>query len=463
MGNLLVQRKLEEERQRQAEEAARVDENGNLITTPVSSGGLADMIEGDAGSIVNNAIRAGQSNSDKASVGISLGNNAGAFNTDKNAYAVGQESSNFGKDSTNFNNTNTSNTQDTNTNVSSNVNTQGVEQTTQNRDTSNVVTTEKNDTLGLGDMVADAGALGATADQTRVDALSGIASGNEGIQRQTNQAVTNALSGPGMVGAGDAARARAAAGAAAQVGLNDTNQRIAAAQGLDTGGAAAKVVGAGTNLLGETVAGTGSENLTGQAVTDNTTVGSENTIGTVTNTGNQSSTGGASESGFSDVFSENVASENTSGTSVSESAKVSSGKSPQQTTEGGSYICTACVSFGLIRASDVRRSIEYTMRNYHKYKDVFLGYNLYGPTIMKFTARHKWFAKLIAPFARLCIYDQHARAGYKRRRLLPALANAAFVSINKFITTLGFGREEVSDEVKSFLESQNLLFKKEEV
>lgn len=109
----------------------------------------------------------------------------------------------------------------------------GAFNSTENSGTTGTQTSTVADPFGLASLVGSQGQAAAGTDAARTSYLMNLLqNGPTQLQGQTSQAVNNALSGPGMFGAGDNARARAAGDAASGVGLNDLNSVLSASSQL---------------------------------------------------------------------------------------------------------------------------------------------------------------------------------------------------------------------------------------
>lgn len=134
-------------------------------------------------------------------------------------------------------------------------------------DSSNATqTTSTADPFGLAALLGQQGSSLAGADSTRLNFLTNLlTNGPSNLQGQVSGAVNNALSGPGMFGAGDNARARAAAGAASGIGLGDLNSIITGASNITAPTAVANAATASVPFDPQTTTGNTASNATGNS------------------------------------------------------------------------------------------------------------------------------------------------------------------------------------------------------
>jgi len=255
------------------------------------------------------------------------------------------------------------------------------------------------DTLGLGGLLQGQAGQAANTTAATNNFLTGvIQDGNPNLQSQVQQAVNNATSGPGMVGAGQSANARAAGYAGAEVGRQAMGQQLQAAQQLSGPTAITTLANAGNPYLGQTQANTS----TGVQQQDTTT----NALGT--------------------TLSNLVSNQQQQGTADSNSTQVAVGQSPVQEQKGGKIICTVLVHHGLFKRVDVARELTY-FRLYHKrYLQAIVGYLSVAQPLAMFALKHKWFAYLCYPFAKLCQDAILARHEHRRPKFLARCAYTCF-------------------------------------
>lgn len=248
------------------------------------------------------------------------------------------------------------------------------------------------DTLGLGQLIAaNAGNAQRATDTSQGFLTDLVNNGPRNQQALTAQAVNQALSGPGMVGAGVGAQGRAAGNAAAQVGTNALNQQLQGAAQLSGPTALTTLANAGNPFIGQ-------GNTTAQASNSQGT-NVNNTAGTSTN----NTTGSTSNVGLTSLLNKTNTgtTESQAGTSGANSAQVGVGQAPQQTTQsqGGCYVCTAYVQRGWLKATDVRRAAQWKVAR-PKYHRSLRGYSVYGPLMARWVLRSPIFATLFFPVAR---------------------------------------------------------------
>lgn len=236
------------------------------------------------------------------------------------------------------------------------------------------------DTLGMGSMLQ--GQQGAATANTNASNgfLSGVIQhGDPALQSKVQQAVNNATSGPGMVGAGQSANARAAGYAGAEVGRQAQAQQLQAAAQLAGPTAATTLASASTPFLGTTTNGT----TTGSNATTSDTSSLGNTLGSMVNNQSQS------------------------GTSSADSSQVAAGTTPvaQNQSKGGSVICTVLVSQGKLDQRLVQRAVRNLQLNGDKYHRATVGYFFFGVAFAKWLLKHPRFAFLFKRIAWNCDYE----------------------------------------------------------
>lgn len=265
---------------------------------------------------------------------------------------------------------------------------------TQTQTGTNTGTSTAIDTLGLGKLLQGAGGQAVANDTARSGFLNGvIQNGDPGLQSQTSQAVNRALSGPGMVGTGDSARARAAGYAGAEVGRTALGNQLNASQQLAGPTAVTTLAGAGNPFVGQATSGT----------QGGTTQNVQNTAGT-SNTNTLGST-----------LSSLINNQSQGGTSSANSQQVAAGNTPaQSTSSGGSIICTVLVHHGLMSREVVEQELSYIAKNYKRFKRSAVGYYFFGTPIAKSALKHRWFAMLLLPVAWACSYE----AGRRNKKVL---------------------------------------------
>lgn len=298
---------------------------------------------------------------------------------------------------------------------------------TGNATTNNTTTGQTNvvDTLGLGGLLAGSAGSATNRDQVSNDFLTGLVKdGPKNQQALTDRAVSQSLSGPGMVGTGDGAKVRAASDAAATVGVNSLNQQLAASQQLSGPTATTTLAQAGRDYLGQQTTGQNTGNQTTTGTTDTSTVG--RTSGTQAN--NQSTD--TNTLNLSDLINNTsgTTSENQSGTSNNSGITIGSGNIPEtkQQSSGGCYVTTAYVNMGWRAKRCIRAAAKWKL-DQPKYRRSLVGYSLWGPTAARWVLDSGTFAALLFPVARAVLYEELRLAGKtKSTRLSASLCHAVF-------------------------------------
>ena len=300
-------------------------------------------------------------------------------------------------------------------------NTTGQQTTTgQQQTTGNAATTglsQPVDTLGLGSLLASqapaaAGATGASQDFLQ----SVLAPNNALLQAQTSNAVNQSLSGPGMVGAGDGARARAAGDAAAQVGLQSQGQQINAASALGGPTATTTLANAGSPFVGTQTSG--NQSTSGLSDTTGSTLSAQD-LSSLTNSLNLSSLLNQSNTSTNEAQ---------SGSSGASSTQEAIGQVPNSQTSSGSgcYVCTAYVQIKRLHRAPIVRGAVYKL-SHPRYARSLAGYSVYGPTLARWVLRSRCFANFFFPIAKAVLYEECRRAhGRMRKQLVPTLCHAVF-------------------------------------
>lgn len=272
------------------------------------------------------------------------------------------------------------------------------------------------DTLGFGGLLKGAAPGVQASDAERSAFLSDVMkTGGSQFGSQVDQAVRNASSGPGLTGAGDSARARAAGYAGAQVARNNLDQRLGAAKelagptGLQTLSTAANpYIGQKTDTSGSQVT-SGTSNLTGFQ----NLVGSNKSDGSNESKGGNTGTTDSTTSGFDNLISKG--NENQSGTATGDSASSARGVIPQaqqvSTGGGGCVLCTVATELGLFRNLRVlRRVIDFKMRR-QRFSSASRGYFfMFTPVAVYLLSRPK-LARLLYPIARAVVYEELRLSG----------------------------------------------------
>ena len=252
-------------------------------------------------------------------------------------------------------------------------------------------TTTAIDALGLGSLLSGQAGNAANATGTAQNFLEGVTQGNNPLlQAQTSNAVNTALSGPGMVGTGMGAQARAAGDAAANVGLNSQAQQISAATGLGSPTAATTLANAGNAYVGQSTSG--NQATSGLTDTSGSTLSAQD-LSTLSNSLNLSSLLGTSSTNTNEAQ---------QGTSAANSTQEAIGQVPQSQTSSGSgcYVCTAIYERNPKQSlkSAITRAARWKLARWSIYGLSLSGYSVYGPVLAKY--QHyvpglSWVAKSI--------------------------------------------------------------------
>ena len=233
------------------------------------------------------------------------------------------------------------------------------------------------DTLGAGSALAGLVPQStATTNNTNATLTGIMQNGDPNLQSQVQQAVNNATSGPGMVGAGQSANARAAGYAAADVGRQSEAHQLQAAQQLSGPTAATTLAGAAVPYNGAT----SQSNNTGanQTATNSTSLG--NTLGSM------------------------VTNQDQSGTSSADNVQVAAGNQPQQQqqSKGGKVVCTVLVEHGLLSRAVVATELLFFQKHAAEFKRAIIGYYFFGVWLARLALKYKTVAYLCFPIAWGC-------------------------------------------------------------
>jgi len=434
----------------QGQPAQTTDPAAATASNPFGSGGLANLIntgaqQGATGATVNpntQEIMAATQNGATASQG--------------NTATTGTQSQIGTQQGTTSQLQNTTGTQAGTTIGGTTGSQQGTQATQQVGQVGTTGTSQPVDTLGFGQLLQQQVPGAQSATQTQQDFLKGVvANGPANQQALTSRAVNQAMSGPGMVGAGENAQARAASDAAATVGVNSLNQQLQAASQLANPTQTTNLATAANPYVGTQTAGNQTSNQ----------AGTTNTGQTSTGTTNQSTSGTNTQNLVNDVNSLNLSSllnntatntaENQSGTSSANSGQVGIGNVPEskQQTSGGCYVCTDLVDRGLMAPGAVRRAARWKLAQ-TRFQRSLVGYSLYGP----FVARHHLVPRSVA---RLILYEECRLAGVKVAKRLDATGlHAVFHYLSLAIAVLT-GRKEIRQcdaDTVAMLSRNNLIF-----
>lgn len=198
----------------------------------------------------------------------------------------------------------------------------------QSSNTSNITQTGVNDTLGLGSLIKQQAQNAQASDAARNAWLTDVMqNGGTGYQEQMQQAINNSLSGPGMQGVGNMAKGRVAGSAAEQIAMNNMDQRLQAAQQLQSGGQFSNIAALGDNYLGSTQSQVGSGLVSTNNTNNSTTNTLNNNSSSTANTGRTLSANQSSQLGASQNQSINQDSNTSFGSSTGTTANSSNDRS----------------------------------------------------------------------------------------------------------------------------------------
>ena len=272
------------------------------------------------------------------------------------------------------------------------------------------------DTLGAGSALAGLVPQStATTNATNATLTGVMQQGDPNLQSQVQQAVNNATSGPGMVGAGQSANARAAGYAAADVGRKSQQAQLQAAAQLSGPTAATTMAGAAVPYTGTTTQA--SNTGTQQTATDSSSLGT--TLGSM------------------------VTDQSQSGTSTADNLQVAQGNQPTQETQskGGKVVCTVLVEHGLLSRAVVATELLFFQKHAKKFNRAIIGYYFFGVWLARLALRFKTIAYLCFPVAWGCttetmrLYDNEF---HKTSRKANPFAWLIFKSFFLFTDSLGW-------------------------
>jgi hypothetical protein len=268
----------------------------------------------------------------------------------------------------------------------------GTQVGTQGQTTSGTSTTTPNDTLGFGALLQEQARPTIANDAERTAFLRDVMqTGGTGFNQQLDAGIRNSLTGPQMTGAGDSARARAAGYAAANVGRNNLDQRITAANSLTNPGGFTSLVNASTPFMGQTQTSSGSSD-------------------SISNLMNSSKT-----TGFQDLLTKG--SEAQAGTTTGQSSQAGAGQIPQgqPVKTGGCVLCTAAYEMKLPK-SNILRVLRRVIR--HKlvvdrsaYASAARGYFALFTPVARWLLTKPRFARALYPLARATVYEELRLSG----------------------------------------------------
>lgn len=324
-------------------------------------------------------------------------------------------------------------TGDTVTTGTSDTTTGNTSNTTGTTLTSGTSDTTIKDTLGFGDLLK--GQVGGTLakDKVRDDFLQDVVNtGGSQFGSQVDQAVRNAISGPQMTGAGDSARARAAGYAGAQIGRNNLDQRIGAANSLAGPTGLQSLVSSGNPYLGSSTATTGKQDINqttvgtgtantitgGTSATTGTTAGTTDTTGTTTGetSGTTDVTGNTTgkTTNWEDLITKGK--EVTGGTASSTGATNATGLAPdakQISTGGGCVICTVGLEQGSFTTPRLLRYVvrHKLQKDWARFRHAARGYFFLFTPLARWLLGHPVLAWYCMPIAKAVVYEEARIAG----------------------------------------------------
>lgn len=462
--------------------ASQGGSTGGLITDAMNQGAKGALVNPNTQEVMG-AIQSGQTvsqgNTNTTGTQSQIGSNNTTSSQKQNV--TGNTTNNqVGSTTGTTAGSNTSNTTGANTSITAGNNTGATTGTTSTGSTGLTATqgtSKPIDTLGLGAMLQGQipGATGATSDQQNF-LRNLVTNGPTQQQGLTEKAVANSLSGPGMIGVGDNARARAAGYAGENVGLNSLGQQLQAASQLAGPTAATTLASAGNPFIGQATTGqqatiggtTGTNNQTtaGTNVQGTTGLNTQSTAGTnnqaTIGTSNLSNTGTSNQDLTSAANSLNLSSllnntntntnENQSGASAAQSGQVGIGNVPTNTQQssGGCYVCT----YWGMNPGVIRRAARWKL-SVPKYRRSLAGYSVYGP----FAARH-----FLIPYtvARLVLYEETRLAGLRLPKRLDATVSHSLFhwgSLLVAVLTNTHSIKQCDQRTIAHLSRNNLLFK----
>lgn len=314
-------------------------------------------------------------------------------------------------------------------------------------------TTQAIDTLGFGQLLKDQAPGVVSSDAARSAWLQDVMNtGGTGFQSQMDQAVRNSLTGPQTTGAGDSARARMASYAAAETGRTNLNQRLAAAEQLSGPTGLATLSTAANPYIGKTTAidsttntnrntqssgttnTTGWSNLQSNGTSNSATQSLQNTTGSNTGWSNLTGTTNEAQSGITNAM----------------SSQAGAGNIPegQPVKTGGCVLCTAGIELGLWKQKRLLKSaIAYKLGpGWKKFRLAARGYfAVFGP-FADFLLDHPKLAAVLAPLARMVVYEELRQAGRKlplrKRAWLVHWAGDIFCRVVGLMPVCGYVKQQ---------------------
>lgn len=438
-----------------------IDSTGKAVNTGASGGNAgaattSTQTPTQLGSSLAGLL-GGSSTTDPAQQALAAGANRAIAGGNSNQVQGGVQTGQYGTTNTTAqqgtqNTTGATTGQQQTTGTTSNIGQQqGVTSTTgqqQGQSTTNVV-----DQYGLGNLASSLTGTAAANDAARTNYLSGVVqNGDPNLQYQTTKAVNQALSGPGLTGAGDSARARAAGYAAADVAGNSTANQLAASNQLGGSTASGTAIQQASPLLGSSTAS--NQTSLGQTLSDLASSNTGTSIQNLLSSGTSSQQGTTGQTGSSA----------TSGTASGSNLGVATGQVPQQQVQSGSgcYVCTAFVERGELTPSLVRHAVVAKLRGLARYETALRGYMVYGPLLARLVLKSKLAARLLLPISRAVLYAE-LRVGHPKLPWKPYAAfwHSVFTTISLPFGSLAriAGYSKTPKSMAWLLEKHNLNFK----
>jgi hypothetical protein len=430
-----------------------IDSGGMLTNNPTLP------VETGLGSLINDAAKTGAAgatvnpNTQEVMAANQTGTtqSSGLTNTSGTQTQTGTKSNNTSQNQV------TNSAQAGTTIGSTGSNTSGTSTTGQTSQTGTTNTVTPTDTLGFGQLLQNqvTGAQDATAtQQSFLKDL--VANGPANQQALTARAVNSALSGPGMVGAGDNAQARAASDAASTVATNALNQQLAAAGQLANNTQVTNLATAGNPYVGSSSTGATNTTASGTTNSNQSTGGFSNTATNNTNTENLINNLNSLDISSLINKTDTTTNEQQAGLSNANSSQVGIGTVPENSTSsaGGCYVCTDFVDRGLMHPGAIRRAARWKLSQ-TKYHKSLVGYSIYGP----FAAKHHLVPRSIA---RLILYEECRLAGVKVPKRTDATGCHAIFHYFSTIVAVLTGQNKIKQcepSMVAMLSRNNLIFK----
>lgn len=384
-----------------------------------------------------------------------LHNQIAGIGGNTNQVQGGSQTGAYGTSGTNYSGTDTNQAQTTsgntaNTGTSNTAAGQHSDQTTTGS-TTGTTTNNVVDNYGIGSLANGLTGSAGGLDASRNSFLQGaMANGDPALGKQTDIAVHSALSGPGMAGAGESARARAAGYAAEDVANTSFGRQLAAAQTAGGPSASGSAVQQLSPLLGSTQSV--DQQTLGKILGDINTSSATNTANTGTTSGITNTTG-----------KQNTVGGNTaSGVATGSNLSAAAGTVPQQNVSSGSgcFVCTAYVERGWMKPGAIRRAVKYKLNNKRLYEKSLLGYVVFGPPLARAVLRSKVFASCFYPVARWVLQHECHLADPTRVKSIwyCRVAHTGFDGLGKLFGIWVSRKYTMDSTVVGILNKHNLNF-----